>query len=513
MAVPSGKHSVTASSPTEAIKGDHQSLLMIMTGLGDKPASGRLLRGLTPYLDEQGAEHVILLTERRRREPWSASEEVVLYQEVVHWARNADGGVYRGTAWKGHTLSREEILPAFELDPLGVVDWAARRAQAAVVSTAEPMPLSPCIVPKPWGREIWYTGIEARGRAGVRTQTGESELPYALGMFPVPTIGEDEKPPVLLKALDPLPQAVIGDLYLEVHNEKWEVYVVMDVDRTAWADGIGRLRAGLAPEIVRRYRAKMPSGWEAQIGKDLTAAIKSYEDVRRRIDMLNDQTLQSLGADPKQGTPSEHRAAVAAAIPSALQKEEVQRRAAVESFLGHMDMPVGAVACLRPGVLHSLQHGVKVIEFQTPTYERLIAMFAQKVLTQPHWDVDAAVARMEKDTFTQPPLDVLQRTETSLLERVVTFPEFTVTRLTLQPGAAHETATAGNGAYQLLVGVKGGGAVRSPDGRSWALKSDLAYLIPATLGRFSITATGSEPLVLLVTTPTHTPLATAKAKR
>lgn len=500
MAVQSRKTAFSASPPTEAFKGAQGALLLIMTGLRDQPVSSRLLRGLAPYLDQQDATDVVLLTERRRREPWSTRDEVVPYQEVVHWARGANGGVYRGAAWKGHTLTRDEILPAFEREPLGVVDWAARRAQAAVVSTAEPIALAPCIVPKPWGREIWYTGIEARGRARVRSDTGETELPYALGMFPVPIVGEDERPPVLLKALDPLPQEVVGDLYLEVHREKWEVYVVLDVDRSAWPDGVGRLRAGLAPAMVARYRAAAPEAWQERIAADLAAAFKRYEDVRRRIDALNDAALRERGRDPAQGVPPHLREELARRVPEALRAEEAQRRREAEAFLGHLDMPEGAVACLRPGVLHSLQHGVKVIEFQTPTYERLIAMFAQKVLTQSHWDIDDAVALMEKDVFHQPPLRVVLQTDAARVERIVDFPEFAVERLTLQAGAEHPAATAG-GTYQILIGVRGTGTVTVPGGKSWELRKESAFLLPATLGAFTFQAHPRTALEVLIAQP------------
>ncbi len=504
MAAQSGKNPLTASSPVEAVKGEHASLLLIMKGLRDQPVSGRLLRGLAPYLDEQGAHHVVLLTERRRREPWSDSEDVVVYQEVIHWARGEGGGVYRGATWKGRSLSRDELIPAFQRDPLGVVDWAARRAQAAVISTAEPIGLVPCIVPKPWGRELWYTGIEKRGRASVRSATGETDLPYALGMFPVPIVGEDERPPVLLKALEPAPEAIVGDLYLEVHDKKWEVYVVLDVDRAAWPDGVGRLRAGLAPAAVERYRTQAGGGWEAALSRDLLAALRDYEQVRRRLDALQDAALQQLGLDPAQGIPLDRRDGVVRQMPSALRSEERARREAVEAFLGHLEMPPGAVACLHPGVLHSLQHGVKVIEFQTPTYERLIAMFAQKVLTQAHWDSEQAVARMEKGPFNQPPLQVLERNDGLMVERVVDFPEFEVRRITVPPGATHASVTQGEGAYQLLIGVDGAGEITLPDGRTWALKKEAAYLLPATLGAFAVRALDGAPLQWLVASP-HPP--------
>jgi hypothetical protein len=320
-------------------------------------------------------------------------------------------------------------------------------------------------------------------------------------MFPVPTIGEAERPPVLLKALEPYPQPVVGDLYLEVHDKKWEVYVVLDVDRQAWPDGVGRLRSGLSPQVVEQYRKRAGTGWESELSRDLLAALKAYEQVRREMDGLIDAALSALALDPRQGAPAAQREEILGRVPAPLRAEEAKRREAVEAFLGYTEMPTGAVACLRPGVLHSLQHGVKVIEFQTPTYERFIAMFAQKVLTQSHWDVEEAVTRMEKAVFTQPSLDVLERSEGVLLERVVEFPEFTVLRLTLQPGVRHASVTKGDGAYQLFIGVEGAGTIAIPDGRTWELKKEAAYLLPATLGRFSIAPTGAAPLVLLLTLP------------
>ena len=45
-------------------------------------------------------------------------------------------------------------------------------------------------------------------------------------------------------------------------------------------------------------------------------------------------------------------------------------------------------------VPHSLQHEVRVVEFQTPTYERFIISFEQKVLTQKNWDSEYAIKRL-----------------------------------------------------------------------------------------------------------------------
>jgi hypothetical protein len=486
--------------------------LLFMTGLGEQPVSGRLLQGLTPYLDERGAAHAVLLAERTRVEPWGDPARKVPYQEVLHWARGGAGGVYRGASWPGHGLTREELTEAFQRDPLAAVDWAARRARAAVVSTAEPLRLAPCLIPKPWGREVWYTGIERRGRAKVASATGETELPYAIGMFPAPIVGEDERPPVLLKALEPHPGESAGDLYLEVHREKWEVYVVLDVDRTAWPDGVGRLRAGLDSALLERYRARHGAAWEQAVGEDLLAAIRAYEPVRRRIDALLDDALRARGLDPAAGVPAALFDVVASALPAPLRQEERTLRLAVEAFLGNVPMGPGDVACLAPGVLHSLQHGVKVIEFQTPTYERLIAMFTQKVLTQPHWDTGEAIARMDKAAYTRTAPEPVHSAAGLTVERIVNFPGFQVFRHRLAPGATHPAAHR-DGAYRVLIGIGGTGELMLPGGKTFELARETAYLLPAALGDYSVRAGAVGELTWLVTAPNVPAAASPKAAR
>ncbi len=495
-----GKQIPHATAPVEAILGEPGVLLLQMSGLSDRPASGRLLQGLTPYLDGEGAQHVVLYAERQRTEPWSASPKPAPYRELIHWARSGGDGVYRGATWKESGITREEIVAAFQTESTYVVDWAARRAGAAVVCNKEPLLLDPCIVDKPWGREVWYTGIEQRGRSFVRSETGRTELPYALGMFPVSLIGEQERPPVLIKALEPLPEEVLGDLYLEVHREKWEVYVVLDVSRDAWPDGVGRLRAGLAPAAIERYRGLRGAGWPDALAQDLLADIRAYETVRRRIDARFDQALQARRLDPALGVPAALHGELSAELPEELRAEERRLRAAVEDYLGTTPMPEGAVACLPPGMLHSLQHGVKVIEFQTPTYERLIAMFAQKVLTQRHWNSEAAVKLMHKAAYSPPQPEQLEREPGWTLERIVAFPEFEVQRLALGPGAVRPSATTGGAQYQLLLGVLGAGTVDVPGRGPTPIGKETVLLLPATLGAFKVRADG-EGLTCLVMLP------------
>ena len=486
--------------PTDTVVGPHDSLFMVMSGLGSKPASGQLMRGLTPYLDQLSTAHVVLLTERQRREPWTGSGAIVAYQEVVHWARAEDGGRYRGVAIKGPFIPREDIVKAFERDPLGVVDWVARRAEAAVIASDAPLALVPVEVLKPWGREVWFSGMESRGVSLVGSATGTTELPYALGMFPVPMIGEDETPPILLKILEPHADAGLGDLYLEVHREKWEVYVVLAVDRAAWPDGVGRLRAGLAPQAIARYRSSHGSGWAEALSADLQQAIGGYETVRREIDARCDERLTRDGLSGAEPQSLERYRAMLADLPESLRAREAATLARVDEFLGHVPMPVGQVAVLPPGVLHALRHGVAVVEFQTPTYERLVALSSQKVLTQAHWDTRAALELAAKEPYAPPAPAVLLDQDGRRIERVVDFPRFQVERVVLPPGAVRDDKTPGNGIYHLLFGLTGEATLSTPGGGERPLAPRTALLLGASLGGYSIQA-GAEGCSVLLARP------------
>ncbi|MDH4248527.1 MAG: hypothetical protein OEW39_12015 [Deltaproteobacteria bacterium] len=498
---------LTASPPTYAIKGLHNSLFMVIKGLGVNPPSGRLLRGLTPFLDEQGAAHIFLMTERRRIETWREEEgSLVEYTELVHWERNTRGGVYRGTVSKDTRLTQEEVLQAFEYEPLHLVEWAARRMGSAVVASDQPLVLNPLTIPKPWGQEVWFTGIEKRGVCKVRSSTGDTELPYALHLFPIVLMGAMDSPPILLKTLEPVPEPVYGDLYLEVHQEKWETYVVLDVDSTAWPDGIGYMRVGLASECVGEYQKAHGLGWDSALSKDLLEAIREYEKVRRDID----SRLEALEQDSKpQSTKPEGRAPVSPAqnrellgqVAQALRDQEVRLREKVEKFLGRVPLKAGDVITLPPGVLHSLQHGIKVIEFQTPTYERLIAMFAQRVLTQDHWDSEEAIRLMQKAPYHPPAPKVLEEKDGLKVERIVEFPQFHVNRVRLQSNALNAQETEGENQYRLIYVIQGKGELVLPNGVIVPLERGQACLVPANMGEFVAYAKGGAGLTYLEAIP------------
>jgi hypothetical protein len=277
----------------------------------------------------------------------------------------------------------------------------------------EPLLLGPVQVPKPWGQEIWFTGIEARGESAVVTAAGRLPLSQYLALAPRHLCRD--LPLVLLKVLDPKPEPVLGDLYFEVHEHKQEVYVVTGVDPQVWPSGAGRIRFGMNQALRARYAD------DAAFRRDYLRAVQAYEQARRAID--GGQSLPS--------------------------GRETALRAAMEAFTAVRELAVGDVVAVPTWLPHALQHGVRVVEFQTPTYERYIISFAQRVLTQDYWDSAAAVQRMSLEP---PPRPIFESLGPGV-ERIVAFDDFKVWRVQLAPGAAHPLPS--HPSYVLCMTVQG----------------------------------------------------------
>ncbi|MEM9620338.1 MAG: hypothetical protein AAF993_01730 [Pseudomonadota bacterium] len=251
-----------------------------------------------------------------------------------------------------------------------------------------PAKLEPVFISKPWGREIWYTGMEARGES--RVHTGGQQIPISHYLHKV----QGNTDVLLLKVLDPAPQTVTGDLYFEVHEEKREVYIVTHVDAHAWPAGQGAIRFGMN-QAKRQQFADDQAFRGAYLG-----AVQNYAAIRQQID---------------------HHGKT---IPAA---EEQQARAAMEAFTQMRALSVGDVVRVPTWTPHALQHGVRVVEFQTPTYERYIISFAQKVVTQDHWDSAHAIAHMHLDA---PAAEQFEQVGPGI-ERIASFADFNVWRADL----------------------------------------------------------------------------------
>lgn len=294
--------------------------------------------------------------------------------------------------------------------------WA-RQGNCAIVEVGAVLPLVPVSIPKPWGREIWYSGIEQRGICGVGSSalSGPAEpsisatdftpIPWLQAAMPGAALGGPGDL-VLLKILDPAPEPVIGDLYFELHQRKREMYVVTHVDAQAWPDGVGYIRYGFDPDKIAA--AGSPEAFREQY----LDAVRAYERTRRTLDALNAPPDESL-----------------------LERERSEREH-MDSFCALKPLRVGDVVRVPLRLPHSLLHGVRTIEFQTPVYERMILSFAQRVLTQQHWDTEAALATALLRPPVEEPVEVVVEKAGVLVQRLVDFDQFSVQRISLEAGSS-----------------------------------------------------------------------------
>ena len=342
-----------------------------------------------------------------------------------------------------------------------------------------PLTLKPINITKPWGQEVWYTGIEARGQSlvegvSVSGSKGVSPLPWVLSLAPQRFVGGLDRQLCLLKVLDPLPDEVYGDLYFEMHERKREVYIVTHVDAGAWPDGCGAIRFG----FDQNRRAELG---DKAFKLAYYRAVKDYELVRREIDAIFDRrrTEQGIGLESPVGADtlkSWHQS-----LPQPLQAQELKLRSSMESFTSMKPLRLGDVVkvpCFTP---HSLQHGVRTVEFQTPVYERKILSFAQKVLTQASWDTERALELMSLQAPADEPLPILQDEEGCRVEQVVRFDDFEVLRICLSVESSLDLRSLLLGAavlpYVLVMPVCGSVVLAGnvlPESRAWLLgKSQL----------------------------------------
>jgi hypothetical protein len=371
-------------------------------------------------------------------EKFSVSENIFLFSR-----KNSDNNSY------------ETLISEFHL-------------QQNLYSLHEPFFMDPVFIPKPWGQEIWYTGVEKRGVSKVFSSFVKQSIPYPwlFAALPKALLGEKyaQKNLVLVKILDPLPQEVVGDLYYELHQEKNEVYVVTHIE-----NNVGQIKMGIHPEKIAQYKNN-----EAQLKADFIATIEKYEVVRRKIDALLDAAEQ---------------------VPANLTQDEISLRKNMDAFAGYLNLQVGDVISVPILVPHALQHGVRVIEFQTPTYERLIISFAQKVLTQTHWDTKRAFEVMQLQTPQKQELIKLKSNENYLEELVCAFPDFYSVRVKLN--SLQEYALKCLAYYQVLFIVTGEGTLSMQD-KHYALKAGQCVFIPA---QCSATLTSMQEIRFLICAP------------
>ena len=253
--------------------------------------------------------------------PETPTHDHRLQQALRRW-ENANGPARFATTLAG-TLSNKPLNVEYEF----LEDRGRTRIHAHVDGTCtpldEPVGLEPVAIAKPWGRELWYTGIEDRGESLVATESGS--LPISAYLELAPSLLCQRRPIVLLKILDPKPEPVLGELYLEAHASKHEVYVVTALNQAAWPDGVGAIRMGINQALRREF----PSD---QAFRDAYLdAVQAYERVRRGID---EGRLEGVAA----------------------MTEERRAREAMNRFTNVLPLRVGDIVSVPPWLPHSLQH-------------------------------------------------------------------------------------------------------------------------------------------------------------
>ena len=341
-----------------------------------------------------------------------------------------------------------------------LLEATAKKLSASLVDLSSPLMLQTSTIAKPWGQEIWYTGIEERGVCSLRAFPNDCPLPWFQSVLPSVLGGIGSVEPVLLKILDPHPEPVYGDLYFELHERKQEVYVITHISSQAWPSGKGGIRIGFNHALRQQYQD------DEAFKQDYLKAVRQYRAVRYEVDSLLDaaRVPSALGtgfaSDNMQAdsggilTPQQqidlHRV-----IPSNLLTQELALRQSMERFTQMHELALGDVVVIPRFTPHALQHGVRAVEFQTPVYERKIVSFAQKVLTQKDWDTEAALAVASMQPY-EPALFGVEPLASGdcMREKIVDFDDFVVWRYRLS-GDTSVSLDLAEQRYAVIMAVEG----------------------------------------------------------
>lgn len=367
------------------------------------------------------------------------------------------------------------------------LEQIAEHLETAVFDLSKPLSLLPVCIPKPWGQEIWFTGVEARGVCSFGQGAGVIPIPWLLQTCGSLLYGKAESTLVLLKILDPLPEEVFGDLYVELHEKKQEVYVVTHIDENAWPNGIGSIRFGFNQQKRHEYAD------DASFRAAYLQAVRDYRAVRVEIDALLDGMRQTQDIALDAAVSAAQQKIWLAKISPQLQSREKALREQMDGFYGYLPLQLGDVIKVPCHVPHSLQHGVRTVEFQTPVYERKILSFAQKVLTQAHWDTEQALSLCEVAPVRAEELEPLPPAEGATIERIVDFDTFEVFRVSLTQGASFDLkALTNNRDYAEVMTVSGSAMINERD-----LTASTALLIPSGCSNWTVSTAAANTVVVV----------------
>ncbi|HSG89889.1 MAG TPA: hypothetical protein VLA56_11805, partial [Pseudomonadales bacterium] len=375
---------------------------------------------------------------------------------------------------------------ALRADGVDELETLGHALDTPVLDPHKAFPLLPLAIPKPWGRELWYTGIEARGVCATGDGARSVPLPWLLAALPERFGGV--RAPVLMKVLDPLPEPVRGDLYFELHDEKEELYLVTAIDDDAWPDGVGAVRMGFD-------RERLAALGDTGLRRAFADAVAAYRPVRERIDAHLDAGRDAAGIARDAPLDGATAARLEADLPATLVDRERVLRAEVEALTALRPLRVGDLVQVPRGVPHALQHGVRVMEFQTPLYERRILWFAQKVLTEPDRNTQEVIDRMQLLPPEPSAPEAIPAPAGVHAERICACDAFDVLRLRMDPDSRYRPPPAG---HAVLAGLTGDVAL---DDRHAGAGAALLIPGPALAGELRAGADGA--VCLLAVPATH----------
>ena len=274
-----------------------------------------------------------------------------------------------------------------------------------------------------------------------------------------------------------------------------------DLDPQAWPSGKGEILAGLNPEVISRYRERYGENWSEPCLRDFQEQIREYEIIRRELDQLLDRLKKEVGLSESEAISPEQMTELEQKLPEDLRQKEKELRQKAYAYIGRVSVEVGDVVTFPALQVHSLQHGIRVIEFQTPHYERLIVMFAQKVLTQNHWDTDRAMDLINTEPYRLPEPQLLTEEDGYLEERIVDFPDFSSERIRMDENISRKFQCEGR--YHLIICVKGKLRLESQSGSSLELLPEEAVFLPASTSFYRVTNSGADSMIFLRAVPVN----------
>lgn len=406
---------------------------------------------------------------------------------------------YRVHAPNSQELKQVSIVEKKELH-CNYSEISAQLKQAPPYKPQSPGFLQPTVVVKPWGFEQWWSGIEQRGISHI-TPHPKAEgvrLSTYLDFFGEAALESPPRAPILLKTLSPFPHPIRGNLYYELHLQKSEVYIVCRIQGNTPKDthpSSATLYVGVSQDKRSSYAS------DDAFRHAFAQALCEYETVQQHISASLEDFYRRAQAQCAQRDFSRKKERwwwqqqvqnSEELISTSLKHKRAQLKRRLMEFFHPVEVKVGDVISIPPRVPHSLQHGIEVIEFQSPSYERTILAFDQKVWTQDHWDIQDAMQHMclhpHRDHLS---LDHLCSSEPQAAQRflVATFADFKVFLLTVPPNTSLQLS--GEGKHSLLK-VLAGTAVADFKGLQQTLiTTEYALFLPAALTSFTLQHSGA----------------------